>query len=161
MDKQGWHLKNWHFLGWLETVIKTAAIIIGIYVFFLGVKEPNFLPIDNVPFIQLIILIILSLGLVAAIYNRYQNKDIVSMVFVLFNNWGHWGLIYGIFKGVEARFLYSFAMIMLAGDLIKIIFLRKYNYSEGELAPKKFIYLTSVYIIGYILIILLGLPTLL
>jgi len=83
------------------------------------------------------------------------------MVFVIFNNWGHWGLIYGLFKGVNIKFLYSFVLLMLAGDLVKMIFLRRYNYSEGEISPNKFIYLTSVYIIGYALIVLLGLPTLL
>lgn len=160
MEENNWHIKKWHLLGWLETLIKSLAIIIGIYVLFIGFTKPAFLRLNQLPLIELIILTILSLGLLAAIYNRYQLKDIISMVFVIFNNLGHWGLIYGILKGANIKFLYSFVLIMLAGDIVKIVFLKRHNYSEGDMAPQKFIYLTSVYALGYLVIFLFGLPTL-
>lgn len=153
MENKNWHVQNWHLLGWIETVVKTGAIIIGIYAFLQAIKSDIFLSWSELPKIQLIILILLSLGILLAIYDRYQKKDIVSMIFVLFNNWGHWGLVYAIFKGVNLIYLFYFALFMLIGDLVKIVFLKKYNYSERDLAPKKFIYLTSIYIIGYLLII--------
>lgn len=157
MKNENWHLENWHLLGWIETIIKSLAIIIGIYVFFLGIKQPNFLNINNLPLIQLVIFLILSLGLLFAIINRYQKKDIISMVFILFNNWAHWGLLYAIFKGVNIKFLYSFVLLMLAGDIVKLVFLKKYNYSEGDVSPRYFNYLTWIYVGGYLFIILLAL----
>jgi len=161
MENKTWHIENWHLLGWLETIIKSLAILIGIYAFFLGIKQPKVLNIDSLPYIQLVIFLILSIGLLVAIVNRYQKKDIISMIFILINNWGHWGLLYAMIKGVNIKFLYSFVLLMLAGDIVKIVFLKKHNYSEGDIAPKYFNYLTYIYVGGYLLIIFLGLPTLL
>jgi|AntDeeMinimDraft_5_1070356.scaffolds.fasta_scaffold07599_2 hypothetical protein len=161
MKNKNWHIENWQLLGWVETFIKSLAILIGIYAFFLGIKQPEFLDINSLPYIQLVIFLILSIGLLVGIVNRYQKKDIISMVFILFNNLGHWGLLYAIFKGVNIKFLYSFVLLMLAGDLVKLVFLKKYNYSESNISPKYFNYLTWIYVGGYFLIILLGLPTLL
>ncbi|MFO7815316.1 MAG: hypothetical protein R6V14_06245 [Halanaerobiales bacterium] len=161
MNNNNWHIENWHLLGWIETVIKALAIFIGIYVFFLGIKQPEFLNMSSLPTIQLVILIILSAGLLLAIINRYQKKDIISMVFILFNNWGHWGLVYAIFKGVNIKFMYSFVLLMLVGDLVKLVFIKRHNYSEGDIATRYFTILTWIYVVGYLFIIFLGLPTLL
>ncbi len=161
MVNKNWHFENWHLLGWIETVIKILAIFIGIYSFFLGIKQPEFLNINNLPFIPLVIFLILSLGLLLAIFNRYQKKDIISMVFILFNNWGHWGLLYAIYKGINVKFLYSFVLLMLAGDLVKLVFIKKHNYSERDIPTKYINYLTWIYVGGYLFIILLGLPVLL
>lgn len=161
MTDENWHFENWHLLGWIETIIKSLAIFIGIYAFFLGSKQPGFLSINSLPGIQLVILLILSVGLLLAIINRYQKKDIISMVFILFNNWGHWGLLYAIYKGINIKFLYSFVLLMLVGDLVKLVFIKKHSYSEGDISQKYFNYLTWIYVGGYLFIILLGLPTLL
>lgn len=161
MNNKNWHIENWHLLGWIETIIKSLAILIGIYAFFLGIKKSGFLNINSLPSIQVVIFLILSVGLLLAIINRYQKKDIISMVFIIFNNWAHWGLLYAIFKGINIKFLYSFVLLMLAGDIVKIVFLKKYNYSEGDISSKYFNYLTWIYVGGYLFIILFGLPTLL
>jgi len=44
---------------------------------------------NGVRLVQWIVLAILSLGLVAAIFDRLAGREIVAMAFVLLNNLGH------------------------------------------------------------------------
>ena len=79
------------------------------------------------------------------------------MIFVLFNNSGHWGMFLSLLKNSGWSLLPYFAFFMLLGDLTKIFFLKQTNYTERNLSPNLFIYGTLIFVIGYGLIILLSL----
>ena len=72
-----WYFYNWTFLGWLETGVKAVALIIGIRTFYLSRVLQIWMIPSGIQLIQWIFLGILSLGILAAIYNRLQNKEII------------------------------------------------------------------------------------
>jgi len=152
----GWHFYNWSFLGWLETGIKAVALIIGIRAFWLSRVSQIWLIPSGIQLIQWITLGLLSLGLIAAIFNRWQNKEIVSMIFVFFNNLGHWGMLLALLRNKGWAILPIFAFLMLLGDLIKVIFLRQQRYTEKNIPAHIFVKLTLVFVVGYGLIGLLS-----
>ena len=150
-----WHVASWPPLAWLETVIKLAAITIGIIALVQALSGGAFDPPGGLQLAQLIILAVLSLGLLFAIFDRLVEREIVAMVFVLLNNLGHWGMVVALsFAPGPGRLLLAFAGLMLLGDLVKLVFLKVHDFSVRD-TPKAMLYgLTSAYVVGYALIVL-------
>jgi hypothetical protein len=148
----GWYIHNWTVLGWIETGIKAIAIIIGVLAFYLSLDSQEWIIPSGIRLVQLIILGLLSLGIFFAIFNRWQNKEIISMIFVFFNNIGHWGMFLSLLKGTGWFYLPFFALLMMLGDLVKILFLKQTSYTERNISPILFIYATLVFVVGYGLI---------
>ena len=74
--------------------------------------------------VAMIVLGLLALGLVAAIADRYADREIVGMVFILGMNVGHIAMLIALARDADAGgFLVAFALLMLAGDLVKLVFL--------------------------------------
>jgi hypothetical protein len=68
---------------------------------------------------QFVIQAILSLGLVAAIFDRLIERELVAMVFVAFNNLGHWGVVAALASEPgPGSLLIAFCTLMLIGDLV-------------------------------------------
>ncbi len=151
-----WHIRNWTILGWLETGIKFIAIMIGVYSFYVSWNSSIWILPKGTSLIQWTILGILSMGIFLAIFNRWQNKEIISMVFVIFNNFGHWGMFVALMRNTGWFVLPYFALLMMLGDLIKILFLIKKHYTERNISPRIFVYATFVFVVGYGLIDLLS-----
>jgi hypothetical protein len=151
-----WYFYNWTFLGWLETGIKAVALIIGMWVFYLSRVSQIWMIPSRLQLVQWIVLGVLSLGIFAAIYNRWQNKEIVSMIFVLFNNLGHWGMFLALTRNTGWEILPIFAFLMMLGDSIKVIFLKQQHYTEKNISPNIFIKLTLIFVLSYSFIGLLS-----
>ncbi|MGD2206275.1 MAG: hypothetical protein PVH17_05805 [Anaerolineae bacterium] len=153
---KSWHLASWPPLAWLETVIKLAALVLGIVALLQALSIGTLVLPGGLRLAQLIILAFLSLGLVAAIFDRLAEREIVAMVFVLLNNLGHWGMVITLATEPGAGWMLpSFVALMLLGDLVKLIFLRVHTFSVRD-TPEAVLYgLTSVYVVGYLVILLL------
>lgn len=155
---RGWHVAKWPPLAWLETVIKLAAIVIGIIALVQAQSSGTYGLPSGWRLAQFIILALLSLGLVAAIFDRLAEREIVAMVFVLLNNLGHWGMVVALASEPGPGWmLVAFAALMLLGDLAKIVFLRVHNFSVRDTSQAVLYALTSVYAVGYLVILLLEL----
>jgi len=155
---RGWHVAKWPPLAWLETIVKLAAIVIGIAALAQALSVGTFGLPSGLRLAQLIILALLSLGLVAAIFDRLAEREIVAMVFVLLNNLGHWGMVVALASEPgPGALLIAFAGLMLAGDLVKLVFLRVHDYSVRDTPPAVLYGLTSAYAVGYLVILLLEL----
>lgn len=155
---RGWHVDRWPPLAWLETAIKLVAIIIGIVALGQGLSGGTFGLPGGIWLVQWIVLMLLSLGLVAAIFDRLAEREIVAMAFVLLNNLGHWGMVVALAaKPGPGWLLPAFAALMLVGDLVKVVFLKVHDFTVRD-TPAVVLYgLTSVYVIGYLLILILEL----
>jgi len=153
---RGWHFYNWTLLGWLETAVKTIALFIAIRAFQFSLIAPVWKIPSGIQMVQWILLIILSLGIFFAIFNRWQNKEITSMLFVLLNNMGHWGMLIALTKNTGWNMLPVFSFMMMLGDLIKIIFLRQTRYTEKNIPVNIFVWFTLFFAAGYALIGLLN-----
>jgi hypothetical protein len=148
-----WHIARWPALAWLETIIKLAALIMGIMAGANALSTANLLFPTGLALVQFIILIILSLGLVTAVFDRIANREIIAMIFVVVNNLGHWGMVLGLAAASE-RLLW-FAGLMLLGDLVKLWFIRIHNFTVRDFSPRVLYVLTLFYVSGYVLLILL------
>jgi hypothetical protein len=153
-----WHVAQWPPLAWVETIIKLVALALGIIALVQALSGGTFAWPSGTRLAQLIILALLSLGLLAAILDRLAQREIVAMAFVPINNLGHWGMVYALLTMPgPGALLPAFAALMLAGDLVKLVFLRVSDFSVRDL-PKAVLYgLTLVYVVGYLAILLLEL----
>jgi hypothetical protein len=155
---RGWHVADWPALAWLETGIKLLAIVAGIVALVHVLVSGSLrLPMD-LRLVQLVALAVVSLGQVAAILDRYLEREVVSMVFVLLNNLGHWGMVVALVSRPGPGWLLpAFALLMLAGDAVKLVFLRLYDFQVRN-TPRVLLFgLTSFYIVGYLVVLLVEL----
>lgn len=150
-----WHFARWPALAWLETIIKLLALIIGITIGLTSLSAGKFVFPTGLSLAQIIILIVLSLGLVTAIFDRIADREIIAMIFVIVNNLGHWGMVLGLATGSGRLLL--FASLMLLGDLVKLWFIRVHSFTVRDFSSRILYALTLFYIGGYTLLILLEL----
>lgn len=154
--KNRWHVAQWHPLAWVETVIKVAAHVTALVAFSSALQRGGWTLPGGAGLAQFIVLAVLSLGLAAAIFDRLAEREIIAMVFVLINNLAHWGMVIALMKppGPGAR-LTIFAALMLAGDLVKLVFLAVTDFTVRD-TPRSVLYgLTLFYVVGYIAILVL------
>lgn len=155
-EPSSWHFADWPPLAWLETVIKLFALLLAILTAYRALQRWSFEFPSGLVLIEWVIMLVLSLGLTLAIIDRIQNREILAMGFILLNNLGHWGMTYTLMTDPGPGAILSvFAVLMLVGDLVKLLFLRLHSFSVREL-PRSVMYaLTGVYIAGYAAILLL------
>lgn len=153
-----WHVAPWPPLAWLETGIKLVAIALGVLALVQALNAGSFALPAGVRLVQLAVLALLSLGLAVAILDRYIEHELVAMAFVILNNLGHWGMVVALASIPGPGVLLPlFAGLMLAGDLVKVVFLRVHDFSVRD-TPRVALYgLTLVYVVGYLAILLLEL----
>jgi len=109
-------------------------------------------------FLQTVTLLFLSLGLLLAVFDRPQRREIISMAFVIMNNIGHWGMLFTLFFiPFPIAALRLFSIFMLVGDLIKTLEIYQGQLRLPGVSITPFYGLTGFYILGYTLIIFLGL----
>lgn len=151
---KSWHFGHWPPLAWLETIIKLIAIVLGISALLRAFGADGINLPSGLELIQLVILLLLSVGLLFAIFDRIADRDIISMIFVVLNNLGHWGMVLALATAVGAP-LALFAGLMLLGDIIKIIFIRRHSFTVRDYSSSMLYRLTSIYILGYAAILVL------
>lgn len=153
-----WHIANWSALGWIETGIKLVAFVAAILALFNALSSGTFSPPTGARLIQVIVLVVLALGLTAGIFDRYSQREIIAMIFIIINNVAHWGMVYALFTSPgPGSLLLIFAGLMLLGDLVKIYWLRVSGYTQGGY-PQSVLYgLTGTFVVGYLIILVLAL----
>lgn len=105
---------------------------------------------------QFVLMTLLSLGLVAAIFDRIIEREVVAMRFVIMNNLGHWGMVVALTsdQGPGSR-LVPFAALMLLGDVVKLVFIRINDFQVRN-TPRSLLYgSTLFYVTGYVLLLIL------
>jgi hypothetical protein len=153
-----WYVAPWPPLAWLETGIKLVAIVVGIVALIQTLSAGVFVLPSGLRLAQWVVLILLSLGLLAAIMDRVLMREIVSMAFVILNNLGHWGMVVALAgEPGPGVLLPLFAGLMLAGDVVKLVFLRVHDFEVRDTPRAVLFGLTSVYVVGYLVLLLLQL----
>ena len=150
-----WHVKRWPFSAWLETLLKLAATAIAFTVWLSPDRYTG--SIDGpVRVIALGLLAVMTLGLFAAIFDRWIEKEIVSMVFVVPNLAGHAVILALLFSTSRAgQGLAPFAGLMLLGEIAKLVFLHRSGFTVRDVPPRILRRLTALYAMGYIVLALL------
>ena len=117
-----WHVARWGVLGWAETLVKLVGIVLAIGA---ALRGGAWAFSSTHPLAHGLLLAI-TVGYVVAILDRWTDKEIVAMVFVLAMVLGHVAMAYASgrsdWPGVTLRL---FAASMLAGDLLKLAWFAK------------------------------------
>ncbi len=153
-----WHYADWSPLGWLETVIKAVAFIIAFIALVNALTGGTAAAPVGWEWVIVILLGLLALGLTAAIVERYNQREIFAMGFVLVNVVAHWGMVYSLLTvpGPGGLFL-LFVSLMLIGDVVKLVWLRVSGYSQVGVPASVMYGLTGFYAAGYLILVLLTL----
>lgn len=157
MSTARWHVARWPALAWIETGLKLGAfaaagvaIVAG-----RGMREPT---VWTAPAIaRIAILGTLAGGLTAAIADRWRDRELVSIGFVLLSNAAHWSVVAVILSSptTASPWFAVFLGLMLAGDLAKVVFLRVHRFTTRGASPAVMLGLTSAYVLGYAAVLLL------
>lgn len=150
-----WHVGDWSGLAWLETVLKAVGIGVGIAALLAALDAPAD-GADGARLAATVILAVLSLGLVAAIADRFADREVVGFVFILGMNVGHWCMTVALARDAVAGYLLAFAALMLAGDLVKLAFLARTGFTVRAVPRAVVFGLTGAYAVGYAVLILIA-----
>lgn len=138
--------------------MKLLAIGFGLGALVIAIDEGNFELDTGLPLAQFIILGFLSLGLIAAIFDRVKEREVIAMEFVIVNNLGHWSMFAAIAASPGPGWhLLAFCSLFLGGDLVKLLFLKVHQFKVRD-TPQSVLYgLTAAYAIGYTAVLILEL----
>jgi len=150
-----WHVSNWSALGWLETGIKLFAFLAAMLALINALSSGTLTAPAGARLIQVIVLMVLALGLLAGLADRYNQREIIAMGFILLNNLAHWGMVYALLTlPVPTNLLLIFAGLMLLGDLVKVYWLRVSGYTQDGYPQSILFGLTGVYVVGYVILLI-------
>lgn len=154
--RTAWHVGEWGRLGWLETALKTGGVGVGIASLIAAAGHSGDGP-GGARLAQVIVLAVLCLGLLAAIADRFADREIVGMAFIVAMNAGHLAMLGALLRygGLDGA-LVAFACLMLAGDLVKLVFLRTTGFTVRSVPPVAVYGLTGTYVVGYLALIALA-----
>jgi len=155
---RGWYVAKMSRLEWLETVFKLSAIACGLSAFTMSFA-PAALALPTGPRLaQVIILGIISLGLLGAIMERLDQREIGAMVFVLLNNLGHWGMLLAVLSNPGSSVLIiPFSALMLAGDGTKLAFFASTDFTVRNAPKASLLTVIAFFAAGYAAILILEL----
>lgn len=128
----GWHVANWGTWGWIETGLKLVGIVAGL-VAFLTTSSASELTLGGHPELGAVILLaLLSLFTAVPLFIRFTQREIISMIFAIFNFLGHTALLIGLLRQPSLQTLpLVFAIFFILGELAKQRFLVVSGYSEN------------------------------
>ncbi len=153
-----WHIGDYGTLGWVETGLKTLAVLIGLSTGIAALQTGSLAFPEGTQAIQLIVLGFMALLLTLAIADRVIDREIIAMVFIIFNVLSHWGMVLGLATPglIEGR-LVPFCVFMIAGDIVKIIFFATTGFQIRDIPRNVIFGLTGGSILTYVIVLVLQL----
>ena len=148
MTDTRWHVAKRRFLSWAEMLVKLIATGVAIYAVTLPPVRAAAWNVGSV--IGVTILAVLSIARLVAIWDRLRRREVVSMILAPISCIGHGAALANalVSRGIVPT-VATFAAVMLAGDLIKIAFIRKTGFTLDGVSRERLIGLTVIYVIGY------------
>src|ERR1051325_971396 len=114
-----WHVARYPVLAWVETMIKGAAIGIGILALMNSLARGSFVWHTGWRLVEFTGMAILSAGRMAAISARVVEREIVAMVFVILNVLAHLGIVASLVLLPQRTYVFPFCALMAVGDMVK------------------------------------------
>jgi hypothetical protein len=132
---RSWHVGDYGPLGWAETAVKAAAFVCA-YIAFAHALDRSLHSPSGIRIAEFVLIGVAELGLLVAIGDRLIEREAVAMGFVLFNNAAHLGMLYALLAVPGPGGLVSlFCAFMLAGELVKIVWLETTEFTVRGVAP--------------------------
>lgn len=151
---QGWTVKNWGTWGWVETIVKVVAFIVGIIAFIGSLSSSGF-TVGGHPHLAAVILLglltLIGLGLMGF---RFSQREIVSTAFAIASFVGHGALLLALLREPTLVTLpILFGVIFIVGQLVKYLFLQTTGFTEPGQTPRSMLIANTVLTVPYILLI--------
>lgn len=158
--RPAWHRGDFGPLGWAETVLKLAGVVVGVVALVVALGDDFEVP-SGTRLASVVVLAVLCLALLAAIADRLAEREIIGIIFIPLMNVGHLAMLAALIvsDGVAGH-LVAFAAPMLAGDLVKLVFLHTTSFRVRDVPPIVVYGLVSTFVVGYLALIALGVSTL-
>ncbi len=150
-----WHTAAWGTLGWLETIAKLIAVVIGFVALIGSSSALGFMFRSNPRLAAVIVFALLTIASVGVIAMRFQQKETISMVFAILSALGHIALLIALLRVPQLRRLpVAFAGFFILGQLIKLQYLRTSGYTEGGATTRGMLTVTGVLTAIYALFVI-------
>ncbi|GAB4569353.1 MAG: hypothetical protein Kow0077_01720 [Anaerolineae bacterium] len=154
--RASWHIAHWHWLAWLETLIKAIAFLFAIPAGLQALTDGAFAVPGGETLVQLVIMAILTLGLVVAIYDRIIEREIIALVFTVVNVLAHLSMVVTLLASQVTAPIIGFCGFMLLGDLVKLVFLATTDFTVRD-TPRAVMYgLILMYVGAYTALLLIA-----
>jgi hypothetical protein len=127
--RRRWHVGDWGRLGAVETAVKGVAFLCA-YLAIAGAAGSGRAARRGAVLGEVALLVLAEAGLLIAIADRWMEREITAMIFIVFNNLAHCSMIAALLTADgPGALLPAFAGLMLAGELVKIRFLRSTGFT--------------------------------
>mgnify|MGYP006292024263 FL=1 len=157
-DARNWYVAGMSRLEKVETVLKVIAIVIALVTFVTTFQAGELARPAGPAGTQSRILMWMAIALAVAIVDRLQQRELVSIGFVVFNDLAHWAMYLSLLSGLTASAAVIFyALFMLAGDIAKMVFFATSGYTVRGLPSVAIVGGVGLFVIGYGALIYLGL----
>lgn len=153
---QGFYVGSWGTWGWLETIVKLVASVIG-YIAFLGAIGTGTLTIAGHPHLaSVILLVIATLAAVGLIALRIKQREIIGIVYSILNALGHIAILIALLMQPTATtYPILFGVIYAIGELIKIRFLQVSGFTERGQTTQQLVRFSGAIVAVYAIYVIL------
>lgn len=149
----GWHVRNWGTWGWLETAVKSVGIAAGLAAFTVAASSEvgQLTGFTNIAAVGLLGL--LTLFAAVALVLRVTQREIISLVYAIFNTLSHAGMLFYLVRGNESVTLpLIFSLAYVAGELVKQRFLVVTGYTENNLQTSQMLNFSRGLMIAFLIL---------
>lgn len=153
-----WYLAPMSCLEWLETILKCVAIIIALVTFVREFTPGDLRQPTGAAGTQSRILMWMAIALAIAIIDRLQQRELLSIGFVVMNDLAHWAMYLSFLSGLTAMgAVIAYCALMMAGDIAKIAFFATSGYTVRG-APRPLLLVgVGAFVIAYGVVLVLAL----
>lgn len=128
---QQWHMTQWGVFGWIETILKLLGFGAGLVAFYISLSAPGFTLRSNPHLAAIVVLVGATLFSLVMVVLRFQQKEIISMIFAVLQALASLALLFALLRIVDVKGLaLLFGLFFSLGQIVKLQFLRKTHYTE-------------------------------
>ncbi|MBN1151892.1 MAG: hypothetical protein JXA58_01660 [Dehalococcoidia bacterium] len=155
--KKSWYVAPMAPLEKVETGLKVIAILIAAAVFLQTRGASGGTEVAGTLAIQTRIMRVMAIALAIAILDRLQQRELVSIAFVVFNDLAHWGVYFALASGVaSAAGLVAYCALMMAGDITKIVFFATTEYTVRRVPKPLLLAGVAAFVVAYGVVLVLA-----
>ena len=108
--------------------------------------------------VQSRIMRVMAIGLAIAILDRLQQREVVSIVFVVFNDLAHWGMYFALASSIASvAGVIAYCALMMAGDIAKIAFFATTDYTVRGIPKPLLLGGVAAFVVAYAVVLVLAL----
>lgn len=150
-----WRIERPSPLGAVETVIKAPAVVMGIVLLVRALGDEISFP-EGSRLAQWAVMMVLCVGLAAAVGDRLTEREVGAMAFVLPNLAAHVGVLVALMtQSAAGDLLVPCLGLYLAGDGAKLVAIATGELRMRRAGPAVLATLTGLYFVGYLAVLVI------